>query len=303
MIPGHYFYKALEDRSSSIERARKISEPILNMAEVHGKFFLMPDGGDILHPVNSIEMFSKMVHEEPSLFRLPFPVCVLEFSTAGDGASVNGDAFAKGDFKQPRCCVAWELDAHRPLAGLRDMPPGSLAVWSTNYMPPHKNMPGWWCGDPVVNVVLPNLAVGGMLFIRQMRPPWADEAAATDPTFEAFCDASKAEVQCVTSLCMALACSNVTTSFLEADARLNIARIKRGRKPFAAYHVLQLVAAESGRVGGFGSHASPAMHVRRGHIRRLASGRRTWVNQCVVGRIASGLVDKDYDARSLAGSM
>ena len=43
-----------------------------------------------------------------------------------------------------------------------------------------------------------------------------------------------------------------------------------------------------------GTHASPRWHVRRGHWRQLADGRRVFVRQCQVGDPARGGVVKDY---------
>lgn len=43
-----------------------------------------------------------------------------------------------------------------------------------------------------------------------------------------------------------------------------------------------------------GSHASPRWHVRRGHWRQLADGRRVFVQACEVGDPARGGVVKDY---------
>lgn len=43
-----------------------------------------------------------------------------------------------------------------------------------------------------------------------------------------------------------------------------------------------------------GSHASPRWHLRRGHWRQLADGRRVFVRQCEVGDPARGGVVKDY---------
>ena len=43
-----------------------------------------------------------------------------------------------------------------------------------------------------------------------------------------------------------------------------------------------------------GTHASPCWHVRRGHWRQFADGRRVFVRQCQVGDPARGGVVKDY---------
>lgn len=43
-----------------------------------------------------------------------------------------------------------------------------------------------------------------------------------------------------------------------------------------------------------GSHASPRWHIRRGHWRQLADGRRVFVRACEVGDPARGGIVKDY---------
>jgi hypothetical protein len=102
----------------------------------------------------------------------------------------------------------------------------------------------------------------------------------------------------VLELICALACKNVEMDRHEPDAKLNAARIRRGKRPLSAHYTLVL-ADDRAPLGpsGNGSHASPAMHVRRGHIRRLRSG-FTWVRQCVVGRIKDGNVTKQYAIES-----
>ena len=49
-----------------------------------------------------------------------------------------------------------------------------------------------------------------------------------------------------------------------------------------------------------GTHASPRWHVRRGHWRQLADGRRVFVRQCQVGDPARGGVVKDYIVKGQA---
>jgi hypothetical protein len=43
-----------------------------------------------------------------------------------------------------------------------------------------------------------------------------------------------------------------------------------------------------------GTHASPRWHIRRGHWRTLADGRRVFVRECEVGDQSRGAVVKDY---------
>jgi hypothetical protein len=106
-------------------------------------------------------------------------------------------------------------------------------------------------------------------------------------------------VSCLLSFLNALACSNVA---IERSAP------KRGNKkvkaalPFDTYHILTIdVPASSGTGAATGGHRSPREHLRRGHIRRLADGRRIWVNATVVAASrGAGVVTKDYALRAAA---
>jgi hypothetical protein len=52
------------------------------------------------------------------------------------------------------------------------------------------------------------------------------------------------------------------------------------------------IKVAAARLGG--SHASPCWHLRRGHWRQLADGRRVFVRECEVGDPSRGGVIKDY---------
>ncbi len=49
-----------------------------------------------------------------------------------------------------------------------------------------------------------------------------------------------------------------------------------------------------------GTHASPRLHLRRGHPRQYAPGKYCWVQPCVVGNKAAGMVHKDYAIKHAA---
>ncbi|KGJ18546.1 hypothetical protein [Paracoccus sanguinis] len=75
------------------------------------------------------------------------------------------------------------------------------------------------------------------------------------------------------------------------------------RKPFARAGVQgwvwRQVAIDPARLRAAtppqgGSHASPRWHIRRGHWRQLADGRRVFVRQCEVGDPTRGGIVKDY---------
>lgn len=109
---------------------------------------------------------------------------------------------------------------------------------------------------------------------------------------------------------LALSCNNVKVSNSAADSRekLNKKRIKSGKVPFFEYKELQIdgVRLAPGEMQSAGTtdsgRVSPRMHLRRGHIRRLDNGKRTWVNMTVVGAASSGVVAKNYVVNPVQGT-
>jgi hypothetical protein len=49
-----------------------------------------------------------------------------------------------------------------------------------------------------------------------------------------------------------------------------------------------------------GTHASPRLHLRRGHIRHCYTGQYVWVRPTTVGNKRLGIIFKDYDASGLS---
>jgi hypothetical protein len=95
-----------------------------------------------------------------------------------------------------------------------------------------------------------------------------------------------------------LNCCNVKTEVIAAPAALNKKRAKSGKPALYEYRVLVLRSAEKVRLNGGGSHASPRIHLRRGHIKHRRTG-DFWWEPCVVGDRRRGVVMKDYDAAGL----
>ncbi|MCB2147592.1 MAG: hypothetical protein KQI81_14040 [Deltaproteobacteria bacterium] len=92
----------------------------------------------------------------------------------------------------------------------------------------------------------------------------------------------------------AINCTNVRRVRHDPPPKLQKKRSKRGRMPLFSYYTLEL----NGR-GGPGSslggrHASPRVHLRRGHPREYAPGKWTWVQPCIVGNKGDGMIHKDY---------
>lgn len=93
----------------------------------------------------------------------------------------------------------------------------------------------------------------------------------------------------------AMNCSNAEIiDDVKPDERLNKSRIRKGKTPMFEYKVLTIRTQRNGLsnlIGG--NHASPRVHLRRGHIRKL-NNKTVWVNACVVGDKTKGIIDKEY---------
>lgn len=105
------------------------------------------------------------------------------------------------------------------------------------------------------------------------------------------------EVLALFSMLNALACSNVSISRFRSAKKDSV----KAALPFDDFHVLTISPGmQAASSAGTGSNRSPREHLRRGHIRRLESGRKVWVNAAVVaaGR-AAGRVFKAYSVNGL----
>lgn len=102
------------------------------------------------------------------------------------------------------------------------------------------------------------------------------------------------EVNAYLDMCIALACTNVSTMRCPQPEKLNRARAKAGKAPLKDFHVLSLTGeaplGSSDPVQG----SSRRPHLRRGHVRRLGDTRVTWVNSCIVSGGRAGFADKNY---------
>lgn len=91
-------------------------------------------------------------------------------------------------------------------------------------------------------------------------------------------------------------CSNVVQVEHKPPKFINQKRLAKGKVPFFTYRTLHITGDEAPRAGtvATGTKASPRLHLRRGHIRRLADGRRIWIRAMLVGDKSLGMVTKDY---------
>jgi hypothetical protein len=106
-------------------------------------------------------------------------------------------------------------------------------------------------------------------------------------------DARGARATCAFVILSLIADSRSSVVRIVADDKLNKARIKSGKAPIPPYFKIEVgptilvpgsapvVAARPDK----GTHASPRPHDRRGHPRRLKSGREVWVRSCRINAL------------------
>ncbi len=128
-----------------------------------------------------------------------------------------------------------------------------------------------------------------------------EERVAKDPGLKAELDQQMKESQMwilpVLELVEALSCENVYTEPIQkVDPSVNRKRINKGKVPLFETRVLciKAVGIRSVKGNGDGTHKSPRMHLRRGHIRRLPTGKKTFVQSCVVRGASNGIINKSY---------
>ncbi len=93
-------------------------------------------------------------------------------------------------------------------------------------------------------------------------------------------------------------CSNIVTIEHKPPKLINEKRKKKGKPPFFSYRTLHISGETSSNEPSVkGTHTSPRLHLRRGHIRQLSDGRRVWVTSCLVGDKSKGFAAHDYKVR------
>lgn len=93
-----------------------------------------------------------------------------------------------------------------------------------------------------------------------------------------------------------LNCANIQRQEHLPSPKLQKARARRNKLPLYSYWTLDLNFAAKGQREGArgGTHASPRLHLRRGHSRQYAKGQWCWVTPHAVGNKKLGVVHKEY---------
>jgi hypothetical protein len=235
--------------------------------------FSLPDLGDILDwkTQKRGERLADLVIAYARPFRLPFPVCAIEFAQSDQGTPPPGQVYVNACI-----AIAEEVgdDARRGVRITPIMRPAELNRWLLS-------------GFSIILYEDGNYEAGSLAGGDSMPDLTIEERRALIES-----DFGN-EMRAVVQLIAALSCLNVRAVECHPDAAINKRRTQRGKTPFHSFHVLEIVGHDTESISLGGTHASPRVHLRRGHIRRLPKG-PVWVNACVVGNKALGMVTKEY---------
>lgn len=79
-----------------------------------------------------------------------------------------------------------------------------------------------------------------------------------------------------------------------AETFTNRRKIAQGKAPSYDWSTVTIDSSITRSNSKGGTHASPRLHDRRGHLRRLKSGKNVWVRPCKVGDPSLGTIFHDY---------
>jgi hypothetical protein len=291
----------ISNEKLAIETAKCVRD-IMVMLDKAEKFIL-PEWGRIF---NGKEW--EMVCDQRFPTRLPYPVVALEYPctyTMGTDHLIAKKELASSKrialAVETEAILALAPDYLGPMVEKSPLPPG---FWV---------FPISWSDDANVWTPPPSCMYfprGGNNDIKFLRRdqfvhvlPLGEDAYSYYPKEEhqlrAASDVAD-EALAVMHLLIALSLDKGRHETLPAPEKLNRKRAKRKKPPLFEYKVLDIVAdvlsppkeVIHGREGHH--HASPRMHTRRGHVRKLASGKATWIRNAIVGKPKRGEVIKQY---------
>jgi hypothetical protein len=74
----------------------------------------------------------------------------------------------------------------------------------------------------------------------------------------------------------------------------NRRKIAQGKFPIYEWRTIVVEPIKPRSASKGGTHASPRLHDRRGHLRKLSSGKTVWIRNCKVGHPNKGVIFHDY---------
>lgn len=287
--------------------------------------FHLPDGGNLVE----LEQLDPSFFE---LMRLPYPICVLEVPFVEHVKNVKGQlegALAETASTR-RIALLVECEQFfkdfKPLLRGKPVPAGFVAMsiyysdpddlWlmapqgvilndeSTHTLTHHSEEPNRMMIDALAQTgaLKPKSSVVQLMhlnllpeIVKLLEAEIGAEAAATRLQLDV-----RDEVLLAMEFCLVLNCTNIRTREVFPSPKLNKKRINAGKLPFYSHHVLEIDSDEVGvRHSFYANEAGVSgrtvrMHTRRGHLRRLSTGKVTFVRAALVGRTNVGIVSKEY---------
>lgn len=226
--------------------------------------FALPEMGYVLGEPKQGELL-----HYPKILRLPFLIVNLEYIRWGIP------------------CVILAVEKNRLLSEQQ----AEQAVWFALFC---RRGDGHWAALLSTQMLVDQGATLPRALTKIIDPSWKQMLQDASP--EARLHETTAPGQVLCQFLSALECKNVAIEDEPVDPKLQKSRRLRGKPPLKDYKVLTLKAGPRVIRRGAGdpvSHASPRMHLRRGHIRRLPNG-NVWVNSTVVNPEATERLDKSY---------
>jgi|APLak6261701877_1056259.scaffolds.fasta_scaffold00037_24 hypothetical protein len=274
--------------------------------------FTLPDNGRLMDP----DAESIITSKELELLMLPFPVVALEYSSPG----LNDRLISENHASHKRISLAMDFGKAKQKYKdemVRLMPSINTTVCNEKiavFSLFHTDESDWqstlgctFVGNDSIFEVMQGvdgnkfMRVSGLLPSPLFLLSPEDPLVAFNRLMQDVHNDTVDEVIALVEFCAIMNCSNVDTQVFKASDKLNKKRLISGKFQFYDYHVLMLnplADKTEAKATGNSSHASPRMHLRRGHIRRLANSKVIWVNATVVGTKKFGVVDKSYQLKT-----
>jgi hypothetical protein len=256
-------------------RMRELIKVAIGAAENTTKF-LLPDHGMLLED-NALKALSD------DELHLPYESIALEYAYPDDPEWVQRD-----DAEQCSKRILFATEFDDSIQIVRSQFADRLGVWVTAgpVLLPKSN----WANRSM-------LSSDGRFALSL-----ADVSGQTDFDPQTWRDSFADDAWVLVSFLNALACSNVTAQPLQQPAPIPGRQQKKPSKTQDVYHVLGLTygADQSDAAhGASGSGGTKREHMRRGHIRRLADGRKLWINAVAVNAGRNfGRVTKSYQLKA-----
>lgn len=97
----------------------------------------------------------------------------------------------------------------------------------------------------------------------------------------------------ISSACLVMNCKNVIKVENKPSKLAKMRGCNKRKKLFSTW-TLHIKSDRKEYEPRGGTHASPRVHLRRGHVRQFKPGQYTWVPSCLVRGKSPGMIHKDY---------